>query len=100
MLVVAKADQFTQTSADLNVRMCVEVERALGHRREHITRVEIRVIDELIETDAGDHQMCCSIEAKLEHRPPVAVMHRAWSRSDAVSGATSRLIRMVDEALS
>src|SRR6185503_16598943 len=79
MLVLAKTDPNIGNSADLTTRIATAVEIALNHRREHITRVEVHVTDETADPMDGVNQLRCAIEARLEHRQPIAVVHRAAS---------------------
>jgi hypothetical protein len=99
MLVLAKTDPNIGNSADLTTRIATAVEIALNHRREHITRVEVHVTDETADPMDGVNQLRCAIEARLEHRQPIAVVHRAASVDDAVYGAAGRLVRMLDYVL-
>jgi hypothetical protein len=98
-LIVQARTQNSQGSAELNARVAADIEKALGHRREKITRIDVLVIEEDHVATDGSHRICCVMEARLDRRAPVAVMHRALSSEDALTGATGRLVRLVDSAL-
>jgi len=99
MLVLAKTDPTIEKHEGLHERITSTVEAALSYRSEHITRIEILVSDQTGDQTEGERQMRCVMEARLEHRQPVAVTHLANTVDRAVIGAAGRLIRMIDNSL-
>ena len=75
------------------------VESALGHIREHITRVEVHLSDENSDKKGGKDAMRCVMEARLEKHQPTAVTHHAATVEQAVDGAVDRLTRLLDHTL-
>jgi len=74
------------------------VERALNHESAHITRVEIHLADENGPKN-GSKGMRCTMEARLEHHQPIAVMFDAATVHEAVDGAADKLARLVAHTL-
>ena len=74
------------------------VERALNHESAHITRVEIHLADEN-GPKTGTRDMRCTMEARLEHHQPIAVVFDAATVHQAVDGATDKLVRLVSHTL-
>jgi ribosome-associated translation inhibitor RaiA len=71
------------------------VEQALGHFRDHITRVEVHLSDENADK-GGLHDHRCMLEARLEGRQPVAVTEHAATQDQAVHGAAQKLAHLLD----
>jgi ribosome-associated translation inhibitor RaiA len=65
---------------------------ALTHFSGHITRVDVHLGDEN-GPKAGPDDKRCTIEAKVENRPALAVTHRAGTLDAAISGAAGKLKR-------
>ena len=71
------------------------VEQALGHFRDHITRVEAHLSD--VNGDkSGLHDHRCVLEARLQGRQPVAVTEHAATQEQAVQGASKKLAHLLD----
>jgi ribosome-associated translation inhibitor RaiA len=71
------------------------VEQALGHFRDHITRVEVHLSDENGDK-SGLHDHRCMLEARLQSRQPVAVTEHAATQDQAVHGAAKKLAHLLD----
>lgn len=74
------------------------VEHALSHESGHITRVEIHLADEN-GPKSGPREIRCTMEARLERHPPVAVTFDAATLGQAVDGAADKLAHLVRHAL-
>ena len=71
------------------------VEQALGHFKDHITRVEAHLSDENADK-GGAHDHRCMLEARLERRQPVAVTEHAATLEQAIQGAAKKLAHLLD----
>lgn len=74
------------------------VETALSRVNEQVTRIEVH----LSNGDAASRglvEMRCMMEARLEGRQPVAVTDQATTVMEAVSGAASKLARLLESTL-
>jgi ribosome-associated translation inhibitor RaiA len=67
-----------------------EVENALSHFQEQITRVEVHLSDENA-AKAGGGDKRCLMEARPTGMLPIAVTHEASSVGAAVTGAAKKL---------
>ena len=74
------------------------VRSALDRFGESITWVQVHLSDENGPRFAADDKRCM-IEARVTHREPIAVSHRATDVHQAVSGAAGKLRRSIDQAL-
>ena len=75
------------------------VESALSQISDHITRVEVHLSDENSDKKHGNDDMRCMMEARLEGRQPVVVIHHAKTLGHAVDGAVDKLGRLIDSTL-
>ncbi len=66
------------------------MERTLGHRAEHVTRVEAHLSDENGKK-GGRFDTRCMMEARLEGRQPIAVAHEAETIAQAIDAAADKL---------
>ena len=82
----------------LSAHIRAVVERALGHERTHLTRVEVHVADEN-GPKSGPKDMRCAMEARLERHQPLAVTFDAPTVHQAVDGAADKLARLVAHTL-
>jgi ribosome-associated translation inhibitor RaiA len=74
------------------------VEDTLSHFAERITRVEVHV-DDVNAHKGGDDDIRCSMEARLEGHPPLAIEHRAGTVEEAIDGAAGRMKRHLEHTL-
>lgn len=74
------------------------VKNALRHCSNHITRVEIHLSD-INGGKPGQQDKCCMMEARLEHRQPMAVTENADTVGASVTGAADKLARLVKSTL-
>jgi hypothetical protein len=74
------------------------VEVALSHVSDHITRVEVHLSHKNGQK-SSDNDKRCVMEARLEHRQPIAVSNDAATFELAVVGATEKLKSAVTSIL-
>jgi hypothetical protein len=74
------------------------VKHALRHCSNHITRVEIHLSD-VNGGKPGQQDKNCVMEARLEHRQPMAVSELADTVGESVTGAAEKLARLVKSTL-
>jgi ribosome-associated translation inhibitor RaiA len=74
------------------------VEAAVSHHSAQITRVEVHLADEN-GAKAGADDKRCTMEVRVQKRPPLAVTHRASSLNEAIGGAAGKLKRSLDHEL-
>jgi ribosome-associated translation inhibitor RaiA len=74
------------------------VENALRRFSAHITRVEVHVGDENAAKHGRDDKRCM-MEARLEGHQPVAVTHHAATVAQAIDGAASRMVHLLEHTL-
>ncbi|BAV98412.1 ribosome-associated translation inhibitor RaiA [Lysobacter enzymogenes] len=74
------------------------IDQNLGRFSSHITRVEVHLRD-LNGEKAGGHDKHCTIEARVEGRPPVAATEDAATMRAAISGAARKLQRVLGSSL-
>ena len=65
----------------------------------HLTRIEVHLADENAGR-AGPDDKRCTLEARMEHRPPLAVHCHAESVHQALTGACDTLLRALDRTVS
>ena len=82
----------------LAAQVTASVEQALGHFKEHITRVEVHLSDES-KGKSGLYDQRCMLEARLEGRQPIAVTDHAETLEQAVNGAAKKLAHRLDSTL-
>ena len=92
----------TDTHIDGHERLATHVsatiEHALKRFTDHVTRVEVHLSDENGDK-TGPLDQRCMLEVRLEGRQPVAVTEHANTQEQAVSGATQKMLRLLDSTL-
>lgn len=95
-----------QLNTDKNIQgdeaLATHVEGVVSHALERfggqVSRVEVHLSDlNAGKSGAGDKH--CTMEARLDGRPPAAVSHNADQVRDAISGAVHKLQRLLDSSL-
>ena len=66
------------------------IEDGLKRYQSHITRIEVHLSDENGKKD-GINDIHCVLEARLEHKKPIAISNQADTVELAVSGAIEKL---------
>ena len=74
------------------------VDGAMAHFADSVTRVEVHMSDENA-GKGGSPALRCTMEARLNGRPPVAVSNDAGGMDAAVNGAVHKLVRATAHAL-
>jgi hypothetical protein len=74
------------------------IDAAMAHFADNVTRVEAHLSDENA-GKGGAPALRCTMEARVNGRPPIAVTHDAASLDSAVNGAVHKLVRATEHAL-
>lgn len=98
MQVLVRHDNTISGGEEFSAEVTAIVEAAFERFRGRITRSEIHFVDEN-GPKGGDDDIRCTIEVRVEGRPPTAVTHHASSRDLALDGATEKMVRMLEHQL-
>jgi len=98
MEVHVRHDDNIQGSERLSTIVTAAVEGGLERFRDQITTVEVHLADENGAKTGGD-DIRCTVEVRVEGRPPVAVKHHASNLEVAVDAAVDKMARMLDSQL-
>ena len=98
MLVQVNTDNHVTGDDELADKVAADMQRTLKRFSTHITRVEVHINDENGDK-AGPTDKRCVLEARVKGLEPVAVSHNAPSVSEAVKGASDKLVRSLDRTL-
>lgn len=98
MQIQVNTDDHIEGREALIARVEAAVASALDRFSAHITRLEIHLGDENGDKSGQDDKRCM-IEARLQGRQPIAVTSHAATLDQAVSGATNKLKRSLDDTL-
>jgi hypothetical protein len=98
MQIQVNADNHLGSNEARNVWARGVVEAAMSHLADHVTRVEVHLSDENA-GKGGAAVLRCTMEARLNGRPPVAVSNDASAMDAAVNGAVHKLLRATSHAL-
>jgi hypothetical protein len=93
--VLLNTDHHVGDFDTLSTHVSAVVDEALNHFRDHITRVEVHLADENGQKPGPDDKRCM-MEARLDHRQPIAVTHHADTVESALHGAARRLAKAVE----
>lgn len=99
MLVQVNTDNHLAGDDELAGRIEAEMQRTLKRFATHITRIEVHLNDENGDK-AGSTDKRCLLEARVRGLDPVAVRHKAPTITEAVKGASDKLVRTLDRTLS
>ena len=98
MRIQINHDDHIRPSAARSQEIEATVRSALDRFGDSVTWVQVHLSDENGPRFAADDKRCL-IEARVAHREPIAVSHRATNVHQAVSGAAGKLRRSLDQAL-
>lgn len=98
MQVLVRHDDNIQGSERLTEIVTAAVEGGLERFRHQVTSVEVHLADENGPKGGGD-DIRCTVEVRVEGRPPVAVKHHATDLEVAVDAAVEKMVRMLDSQL-
>lgn len=99
MLVQVNTDNHLAGDDELASRVEAELQRTLKRFSDHITRIEVHLNDENGDK-AGSSDKRCLVEARVRGIEPVAVSHNAPTITEAVKGATDKMVRALDRTFS
>lgn len=98
MQIQINTDHNIEGNEGLSNHVQSEVEHGLDHLRSHITRIEVHLSEET-GRKGSDNEKRCVMEARLEHHQPVVVTHHAANVHQAIEGAVSKLLRMLESTI-
>lgn len=98
MKVILNTDNHIQGSESLAEHVDTVVENALGRFSEQVMRVDVHLSDANA-GKAGSGDKHCTMEARLEGRPPATANNDADTVRDAIAGAARKLQRVLDSSL-
>mgnify|MGYP000017612306 CR=1 FL=1 len=95
MKIQVNTDHNTPGSESLSNFIDTVLQAELDHFSEHITRLEVHLADENA-GKSGENDKRCMIEARIEHRQPVAVTAHANTYEEAISDASDKIKSAID----
>ncbi|MCU0951103.1 MAG: HPF/RaiA family ribosome-associated protein [Burkholderiaceae bacterium] len=98
MQVQLNTDHNLTGSEPLAARVSGDLEDALSHYSERLTRVEVHLND-VNAGKGGARDKRCMLEARMKGHEPVAVTHEAESVDLALSGATDKLVAALEHRI-
>lgn len=98
MQININTDKTIERSEGLDQHVESVVHDAIERFRDHITRVEVHLSDDLKHKSA-DGENRCMLEARVTGYQPIAVSDHAPTLHQAINGAASKLKRAIDSAL-
>lgn len=98
MQVQLNTDNNVTGSQPLAARVAGDLEDALSHYAERLTRVEVHLND-VNSSKGGARDKRCMLEARLKGHEPVAVTHEAESIDLALAGATDKLLSALERRI-
>ena len=98
MKVLLNTDRLVPGGEAIAAQVRTDVEVALSHFSDRISRVEVHLSDEN-GSKGGGEDMRCMMEARLEGRGPFAVTSHAATMDQAVHHAADKLSRLIEHTL-
>ncbi len=98
MKIQVNTDTHIEGRAALVSRVSGMVQDSLSRVCTHVTRVEVHLKDENA-AKSGKLDKRCTMEARLNRYPPLAVSESANNMGQAVQGAASKLLRAIENTL-
>jgi len=98
MIVQLNTDNHIEGRQELATYVSDLMNEQLGRFGERITRVEVHLADENADKK-GDNDKRCTVEARLDGLPSIAVTHFAGTIHQAIDGATTKLVKTIDSKL-
>jgi ribosome-associated translation inhibitor RaiA len=95
MKIQVNTDHNTPGSESLNNFINTVLSSELEHFSDHVTRLEVHLADENA-GKTGQNDKRCMIEARVEHRSPVAVTAHADTYEEAISSASDKIKSSLD----
>lgn len=94
MQVQVNTDNNIQGREALVERVTKTVLDCLARFTDHVTRVEVHLIDEA-PGKAGPHEQRCVMEARLEGLQPLVATDSSSTLDTAIAGAVAKLVRLL-----
>ena len=98
MKILINTDHNLQTDASVVRHVEDTVENHLGRYADQVTRIEVHLRDENA-AKGGAHDKHCTMEARLEGRPPLAASDDSETLAVAINGAARKLQRALGNSL-
>ena len=98
MKIVVNGGENVKATEALGTSVSAYLEQALARFSHQITRVEVHMSDENADKGGQDDKRC-TIEARVEGRPAIAVTERAGTMKQALNGAGEKLVRLLERDL-
>ncbi len=99
MLIQINTDHNIQGGDEQVQRAAAVVRESLKHFSDHITRVEVHLIDQNSDQKTGIDDMHCTLEARLASHQPIVVTNQATTVDEAISGAAEKMKHAVESLL-
>ena len=98
MFIQIHADNQVESDAERNARLEEQIRQRMARFEDRITDVEVHVSD--VNGSKGGHgDLRCTLEARVNGIPPVAVADEGTSVDRAVIGAAKKAVRALDHQL-
>jgi predicted component of type VI protein secretion system len=92
------ADNQVESDAERNLRLEEQIRQRMARFEDRITDVEVHVSD--VNGSKGGHgDLRCTLEARVNGIPPIAVAEEGTSVDRAVIGAAKKAVRALDHQL-
>ncbi len=98
MLVQVNTDSHVTHNEDLAGKVAADMKEKLKRFAGQITRVEVHIHDDNGEKHGATDKRCV-VEARVSGFDPIAVSHQAPSVSDAIKGASDKLVRAIERVV-
>ncbi|MEA3016534.1 MAG: hypothetical protein QOI38_1256 [Sphingomonadales bacterium] len=98
MFIQIHADNQVESDAGRNLRLEEQIRQRMARFEDRITDVEVHVSD--VNGSKGGHgDLRCTLEARVNGIPPIAVAEEGTSVDRAVIGAAKKAVRALDHQL-
>ena len=98
MQIQINTDRNIKAHAAFSTALTERIGKALSRFSNRITRLEVHLSDENA-GKSGQNDKRCMLEARLENRQPVSVIHLAATVDPAVAGAVDKMLHVIDSTL-
>jgi hypothetical protein len=98
LFIQIHADNQVESDAERNSRLEEQIRQRMARFEDRITDIEVHVSD-LNGSKGGHGDLRCTLEARVNGIPPVAVADEGTSVDRAVIGAAKKAVRALDHQL-
>ena len=98
MQIIVNTDNHITGHRELSREVEEQLNKALDHFSEYLTRVEVHLRDEN-SAKPGENDKCCLLEARVKNHQPIVVSEHAPSLPQATNGAVDKLKRALSNTL-